>query len=174
MKNHHQTQSLSEEKEKAQEFHSKRFLKMSWQARENEKEDKNILILFGIEGALTLIVIYAIINQNPIMAITFILVGIVLYLEFQKESPLLSFSIEVDGIHVNREVYPYENIESFWIFYEPGQRKIISLHTNGDLTPYVHIPIGDENPIKIREILEKILPEEPHPIRLVDILEKYF
>lgn len=168
-----QTQT-QQESQRAQELNAKRFTKISWQAREYEKEEKNIFVLYGILFLLTLMVIYGIASESPIMAITFILIGVVLYLRFQKESPLLNITIDFDGVHVNREVYPYENIQSFWIFYEPGERKVISLHTNADLTPYVHIPIGSENPVKIRETLEKLVPEETHPIRLVDILEKYF
>jgi len=147
--------------------------RITWRAREYEHRPKNKRRVLIIGLFLSAIVIYAIATQSPIMAITFILIGIVGYLGLTREAPVLDIFIDIEGIHIGNEVYPYENIRSFWVFYEPGERKCISIHTNGDLTPYVHIPLGTTDPLQVRAVLLQFLPERRHPLRLVDMLEKY-
>jgi hypothetical protein len=151
------------------------FGKIAWEAREYERKPKSAT-WFAIAGiVLAGMIIYAIITQSPIMAITFILIGVVGYLFINREYPIISVVIDVDGIHVGKEMYPYENIRSFWIFYEPGEEKALSLHTNGDLTPFVRVPLGDKmSPLHLRTLLLQFLPERRHPQQLIDILEKYF
>jgi len=148
--------------------------KLSWQAREHETISYNQRSVLVTGIFLAIIILYAIITESPIMAITFILIGVVGYLAINSEAPLLQFTIDMEGVHMGREMYPYENIESFWILYEPGERKVISLHTNAELTPYVQIPLGDMDPLRVRSTLLQFIPEERHPTRLVDVLEKYF
>lgn len=146
---------------------------ISWEAKEHVPTKRNKKILILLSFFLFLIILYALLTQSPIMAITFILIGVMVYINLNHESKSLLFSLDTEGVHIGRELYPYENIYSFWIFYEPGKRKYLSLHTNGDLTPYVHIPIGDEDPLIIRKTLLQFLPEEKHSVRLIDIIEEY-
>lgn len=121
---------------------------------------------------LTAIVAYAVITNSPLMAITFILVGIVGYIHLQKEPRVLDFKITHDGIMVGKEIFEYGNIRSFWIFYEPPHTKILSLHTEGKIAPFVHIPIHQEDPVKIREELMKFVPEIEQERSMVDALER--
>lgn len=147
--------------------------RIAWQAQEYENRPKSRRWFLVLSIILIIIISYAIYTQSPLMAITFILIGIVGYLSSTQQSPILQFSIDIEGVHAGKEMYPYENIISFWIFYQPGERKYISLHTNGELTPYVHIPLANMDPLQIRSVLLQFIPEKRHPIRLVDVLEKY-
>lgn len=121
---------------------------------------------------LTAIIAYAVITDSPLMAITFILIGIVGYIHTQKEPRALDFKVAHDGIMVGKEIFEYGNVRSFWIFYEPPHTKILSLHTEGKLIPFVHIPIHQEDPVKIREELLKFLPEIEQEHSFVDTLER--
>ena len=123
---------------------------------------------------LSCIVGYALFINSPMMAITFILIGVTVYLTVGKEPKETRFAITQEGIIAGRDIYDYEVLRSFWIFYEPNARKVISIRTDTDLTPYVHIPLGDANPVHVRALLLQHLPEKKHPVRLVDILEMFF
>jgi hypothetical protein len=123
------------------------------------------LLLIGL-------VVYALISNSPIMAITFILIGIVGYLFIQKDPRTINFSITHEGITAGNEIYEFENLKSFWIFYNPPYEKKISLHSKGTFTPYIHIPIGDEDPVEIRDILIDFIPEEKQEHTIVDTIEK--
>ncbi len=142
----------------------------SWQAPEFEIMERDRKWYLYITLVLIAIIAYAVITNSPIMAITFILIGVVGYIYINKEPRQLTFLISEDGIMAGNEMYDFKNIRSFWIFYEPHDIKIISLKTGSYLVPYVHIPIEDEDPVKIREILLKYIPEEKQEHGIQEIL----
>jgi hypothetical protein len=144
----------------------------SWQAPEFEVYEKSerwyvIAALF-----IAIMVIYALFSNSPIMAITFILIGIVGYIYAQRDPNVVTFSITSKGLLANKEMYLYENIFSFWIFYEPTHTKVISLHTKASVLPFVHIPLSDEDPVKLRELLMQNIPEIKQDQSLIDTIEK--
>jgi len=144
----------------------------SWQAPEFEVYEKSrnwyiIAILF-----ILAVVVYAIFTNSPIMAVTFILIGIVGYIYSQRDPRIVTFSITSEGLLADKNFYPYENIFSFWIFYEPTHTKVISLHTKASALPFVHIPIEDEDPVKIRELLIQNIPEIKQDPSLINTIER--
>lgn len=144
----------------------------SWQAPEFEIYEKSgrwyiIAALF-----IGIMVVYALFSDSPIMAIVFILIGIVGYIYSQRNPNVVTFTITSKGISAKKEMYLYENIFSFWIFYEPTQAKVISLHTKASMLPFVHIPLGDEDPVMIREMLLENIPEIKQDPNLIDTIEK--
>ncbi|MFC1609267.1 hypothetical protein ACFL3M_03710, partial [Patescibacteria group bacterium] len=138
---------------------------------EHYPKERNWYIAVGL--ILSAIIIYAIIINAPIMAITFILIGIVGYLYLEKEPGIIKFQITHDGVIAGKEIYEFETIDSFWIFYNK-QSQMISLHTDSWLLPYIHIPIHDQDPAKIRKILIDFIPEAKHEPNIIDIIERVF
>ncbi len=145
---------------------------LHWQGPEYEVYQKDGRWYLIATSILAAIVTYAVITNSPIMAITFILIGIVGYIHLQKDPRVLDFKITYDGIIAGNELYEYDNVESFWIFYEPPHTKILSLRSNGKLVPYVHIPIHQENPVEIREELIKFIPEVKQEPSIIDTIER--
>jgi len=145
---------------------------LSWDAPEFEVYEKSTrwYLIAGI--FVVIMAIWGLVTDSPIMSITFILIGIVGYIQLQRDPTIRTFSITTTGLLVGKELYPYENITSFWIFYDPPHMKIISLHTTAKFLPFVHIPLGTEEPAAIHEALTPYVPEiEQHP-SIVDTLEK--
>lgn len=158
------------------EIESSQFGKMiyAWEAPEFEVYEKSSRwYLFG--GIFILaFVIYALITSSPIMAITFILIGIVAYMQLQSEPKMFTFGITTKGILIGSEYYPYENISSFWIFYDPPHTRTVSLHMKSGVFPYVHVPFDDdEDPTEIRAALIKFLSEIEQQPNMVDALERF-
>lgn len=122
---------------------------------------------------LALLITYALYSNSPIMAITFILIGIVGYLYLQKEPQTVNFSITTEGIVANKEIYEFDNLKSFWIFYNPPQEKLLSLRSKNTFVPYIHIPIGNEDPVKIRQIIIDFIPEIKQDHNIVDTAERF-
>jgi hypothetical protein len=153
------------------EKHSKDVL-ISWQAPEFEIFERDRKWYLYISFALILIVAYAIFTNGLIMAITFILIGMVGYIYIHKTPRIMDFMITKDGVIAGREIYDFENIKSFWIFYEEDGLRVISLHTESYLAPYIHIPIHDQNPEEIRKILLEYIQEEEHRPGAIDTLDR--
>jgi hypothetical protein len=143
-----------------------------WQAPEFEVYEKSNRWYLTIVLILAAIVIYAVATNSVIMAITFILIGIVGYIYLQKDPRNLTFAITPDGVIVGNEIYDFEDMESFWIFYDPPHEKILSLHMKGRMLPFIHIPINKENPVEIRHILLDYVPEVKQEHTLVDAVER--
>jgi len=124
-------------------------------------------------GILLVIIVYALITNSILMAITFILIGMLGYIYAEREPRTIQMEINPDGIKVDNYFYEFDDIRSFWIFYEVEEGlKILSLHSKKTFLPYIHIPIGNANPIKIRETLLQYLPEIKQELSILDRLEK--
>ena len=145
----------------------------SWQAPEYEHFEKHPKWYWVMGGILLAIVVYALVTNSILMAITFILIGMLGYIYAEREPRIIEMEINPDGIKVDNYFYDYDDVRSFWIFYEVEEGfKILSLHSKKTFLPHVHIPIGDANPIKIRETLLSYLPEIRQELTILDRLEK--
>jgi preprotein translocase subunit Sss1 len=144
----------------------------SWRAPEFEVYEKSSrwYIIAGL--FIIAMVAYALFTNGPIMAITFILIGIVGYIHLQKDPRVITFSITTKGVIADKEMYLYENINSFWIFYDPNHTKTISLHTKASMLPFIHIPLADEDPVHLRELLMRNIPEIKQDPGLIDAIER--
>lgn len=143
-----------------------------WQGPEYEVYSRDRIWYLITTLILIAIIAYMLITDSPIAAITFILIGIVGYIHLQKKPRVLDFTISRDGVSAGNEIYEFDQIKSFWIFYEPPHTRILSLHTKGSMVPYVHFPIHQEDPSKIRKALVKSIPEKKQSFTVVDMLER--
>jgi hypothetical protein len=116
---------------------------------------------------------YALITNSPLMAITFILVGVVLFLLQSHEPRVLRYALTEQGVSVGKNFYRYDNIHSFHIYQEPPFEETLSLHVNGALLSHVHITFPIDEFALIRQTLRQHVPEEPHDPSMVDTIEKF-
>ncbi len=140
-----------------------------WQALEYESLERGkkwyavaILVFVAVIG-------WAIYTKSIVMAIVFLLAGIIGYVQLKKEPRIMDFMITSNGIVAGKEIYVFDNLTSFWIFYEPEGLKTISLHTKSSFTPYVQIPLDGEDPVEIRKILLDYIPEEKHELGIAEV-----
>jgi hypothetical protein len=145
---------------------------LRWRAPEYEKYEKGRKWYLYVALILSAIIAYAVYTDSPIMAITFVLIGVVGYIFLNRDPQTIDFAVTRDGIIAGKEMYDFDSIKSFWIFYEPHNIKVISLHTKSMLLPYVHIPIHDEDPVEIRRVLLEYIPEAKQDPSLVDTFER--
>lgn len=110
---------------------------------------------------------------NVITTVFFALLGAVLLLNTKKRSETGSFEVGPLGVKVERRLYGFREIKSFWIEYEPTLGiKELSLQLKKWYMPYIKIPIGDQNPVQIRSALLEFLPEVEHQDTFVEILSR--
>lgn len=143
-----------------------------WRAPEYEVFERDKKWYMVVTLILVGIIAWALYSNSPVMAITFILIGIVGYLRINQEPRTIDFMITTEGVTAGKEIYEYDNLESFWIFYEPEGLKSACLHTKSGIMPYVHIPIHEEDPVHIRQLLLEFLPEEKKEPGLVETMER--
>lgn len=143
-----------------------------WQAPEYESYDRDKRWYAVMTLGLIAIITYAFFTNSPIMAITFILIGMIEYLYISRKPQMLDFIITERGIIIENEIYEFEQINSFWIFYDPEIIKSLSLHTKSSIMPYLQIPLHNEDPDEIHKILTQYIPEIKQNYRLRDSINR--
>jgi len=133
---------------------------MSWQAPEfiyYEKSRRWYIIAVLIFAAL---IAYAIYSRSFLMAITFVVAGGIFYYFAQKKPAQLDIAITDEGIQYHDRFFGYEDINGFWITYEPPDIKMVTFSTKYLMIPKLSIILTDQDPVKLRKILIEELPED--------------
>jgi hypothetical protein len=145
---------------------------LQWQGPEYENYPKDRRWYITASLVLAAIIAYALITNSPLMAITFILIGIVGFTYLEKDPAVFTYSINEHGIIAERDIYDFEDIKSFWIFYKEPHQRILSLHSAGLLIPYVHIPIHQIDSEEVRQLLLQFIPEKRQQPSAIDTMER--
>jgi len=125
--------------------------------------------------AITFVLIglaYIYFQKNILTAVFFFLVSLVILIFAFKEKRVIFWEITRHGATIDRSFFPYRELKSFWTEYQPGYIKEISLKSRKWYRGYLKIPLREENPLKIREILLQYLPEERHEDTIVETISR--
>ena len=146
---------------------------LAWEAPEHEPFELGPRSRIIGTFLLIAIIAYALITNSPLMAITFILAGVVIFLLQSHTPEILRYSITDQGIYVGKRFYRHDNIHSFHLYQETILENILSLHVNGALLSHIHVNFPEEEFVLIRQTLRQYIPEEPHDPSMVDTIEKF-
>lgn len=122
------------------------------------------LFMVGIIG-------YAVYSESITMAVVFILLAATFMMTSKQKPRMMKVTISKLGIEYNKEFYHYHNINSFWIVYHPAYVRSLYLRIGGKSFKYVKIELNHQNPVEVRELLSKEIPEiegaEERPIDII-------
>lgn len=145
---------------------------LEWMAPEFERNESNALILLLLGAALALGGIITAFFKNFLFAVfLFVAGGLVISYAFKNPRQVL-FAVTPRGIKIGGRLYEFEDLHSFWIFYDPPLFKELSLRSKKSMMPMIRLPLGELDPLRMREILLRFLPEEKQEAQLVDIISK--
>lgn len=126
--------------------------------------------------ALTVIALFAgagilfFFKQDAVLEIFLMLSAFVLLLQANKKPEITEIWIGRKGVSVGSKLYQYKELRSFWIDYNPHGIKELSLQSIKWYVPYIKIPLEQEDPLKIRDLMISFVPEKMHEQSLADIL----
>lgn len=106
------------------------------------------------------LIVWAIYTVNFLFAVLVVLAAIILLVRHSEMPAQLMVSIFEDGIQVGEGFYPYQDLKSFWIIYEPPEVGSLYFDFKNSWRPRLPIPLEEENPIEVRRILLKYLEED--------------
>lgn len=110
-------------------------------------------------------------QRNIITTVFFGLLGVMILVQARRKPTTGQVKIGASGIKINDQTHEYRDLKSFWVDYQPYQGiKELSLQSKRWYMPYIKIPIGDQNPVKIRAILIQYIPEVEHQETLADAI----
>ncbi len=115
---------------------------------------------FMAAGILTLcLVAYALYTGSATMAIVFIVLAGVYILAHNQEPKIISVKVTQLGVFVGDVFYPYNMIQAFWIVYHPPMVQTLNLRLAGKAITKVTIQLDQQNPVEVRTLLAKEVPE---------------
>lgn len=144
----------------------------TWEAAEFENREKPrswYLTLAAVAGALMALALW---RQDYFAAALLAIAAGVVWLFAKQEPRLLRFAITSRGVQAGPRLYLFDDLISFWIFYDPPHRKELSLRSKHLLMPYVRMALGDADPVALREHLLRFLPELKHQESVVDAFSR--
>ncbi|HCA67211.1 MAG: hypothetical protein UW39_C0033G0005 [Parcubacteria group bacterium GW2011_GWC2_44_17] len=132
----------------------------SWSVSEYEKHERSLAwyIAAGVLGFA--LFVWAIFTFNYLFALIIVLFSAIVYLRATSDPNIVKFLITTKGVRIGRREYQYKDIDRFWIIYDPPDVKKLYLAFKRSLAPRVMVPLKNQNPVKIREILLDFLFED--------------
>lgn len=127
--------------------------------------------LLWLLGALAVITI-SVIFKNILFAILILLTAIAVLLQSQRTPKIITCAITSRGVRIGERQYKFDDIESFWIIYEPPHTKVLLLSSKQMLNPQIAVEIAQENPVRIRQALLQFLPEKEQRPSFIDWLTR--
>lgn len=136
-----------------------------WKAQERTPLGKNWQI--GTLVFLILSLIFFLWHKNYFGSILILIIFLIFFLP--KKEKETYFSILNGGVRRADELFPYKNLESFWIFDEANE---LYLKTKDSYLPYIVLPLNKESIEEIREVLSSFLPEKEAERNIFDVISR--
>ncbi len=134
---------------------------IEWEFPEFVKYNRGITWYISVSIIGILLLIYSIITGNFLFASIIIMLAFIYFYSTLYDPLPVRFVIAEEGILLGHTFYYYDNIKNFWIVYKPKEG-IANLYFSfkNPLKPNLTIPLQDQNPIKVRQVLLNFLSED--------------
>ncbi|MDP3954385.1 MAG: hypothetical protein Q8Q06_03125 [bacterium] len=145
---------------------------ISWSGpmHSHEPDMKFVIGSSLVMGAIA--VLFLLFQRSVVTTIFFALLGLMLFAQSRKRPEEGRFEVSLAGIKVNNEFHLMKDVKSFWLEYQPNGIKELSLQLKKWYSPYLKIPIGEQNPLHIRTLLVQFIPEEEHEDTVIEIVQR--
>ncbi|MDP2586383.1 MAG: hypothetical protein Q8P32_01250 [Candidatus Komeilibacteria bacterium] len=138
---------------------SKQDLLMSWQFPEYLKPERGKVWYFWFFTIVVLLLVYSMVTINFLFAIIVIMGTIITLMRSKYHPNAVDFAITKDGLMVEGKFYAYDLIKDFYIIYKPKEIKNLYFEFKSLVRPRIIIPLEDQNPLAVRDLLKQYLDE---------------
>lgn len=163
---------IVEKKPETPEVTPTRQSQLQWQApsfRYNPQKRYIALVVIALVAGAGALLFY---GQDMFLAIFLGLSALVLILYAVKKPNLLQIGVDQIGVLIDDKMYYYKELKSFWIDYTPDGPKELSLETKKWYLPYIKVSIENKDPLELRSLMIKFVPERVHEPSLIDFIAR--
>ena len=107
---------------------------------------------------IIVLLVYSIVTINFLFAIIILMFTFIGIFQYYQQPHKIPVKITDAGVLIGRRFYTFKELASFWFVYEPPMVKNLYLDFQSGKRSLM-IPLGDINPLKVRELLEQTLQE---------------
>lgn len=115
----------------------------------------------GMAVFFSAIVALNIVLQLYMSAVVIVLLAILVFANATRKPKSIQIAFLAGGLSIGENFYPWSEFENFWILYEPPGLKKLFFKRHGRLLNELSLELADQNPLKIRDMLLPLLPEDP-------------
>lgn len=139
--------------------------RLEWSALEYEEKDRSTDWFWALGIIVVTSSMAAIIFENYFFAVLLILGGVLLGIFAVKKPAMISYELNNQGLQIRTELFPYENIQSFWVQLDRNeeieQKSTLFIKSERFFAPIISIPIDHNRAEDIRSIfISKNIPKE--------------
>lgn len=145
---------------------------IKWEAPDFEHSQSSPVLLLILGVLLGVGAIGLLFFKNFLFSIFLLIAGGLVVSHAYRIPRQINFSITSRGITIGGRLYTFEDLHSFWIFYDPPLFKELSLRSRKTFMPIIRAPLGELDPIRLRNILLRFLREEKDEMSAVDVIAK--
>lgn len=135
-----------------------------WEAHEYVFQEKTSDWYWAVGIVVVSVAVLVIIFGNLLLALLILLSGFVLALFASKKPDLVRFEVSKKGIMIDKTLYPYGTLDSFWVEDNDhlGFHSKLLIKSQKVVMPLIVIPLEGTNPEEVRDFLLDHLLEEHH------------
>ena len=131
-----------------------------WEVNEYERHDRSrgwyvFMAVLGIS-----LLLYALLKQNFLFALIVVLFAMILFLQSHQTAPKVVVRVTDRGVGIQHRFYTYNELDNFFIIYQPPEVKVLFIDTKTALRPRLRLPLLDNDPNDLRFTLRQYLPED--------------
>lgn len=131
-----------------------------WEFPEFVKHERGKVWYITFTIVFLALLVYSYFSDNLLFAVILVIFAF-LYLRLGKEDPqTMEAAITEDGVFMGAKFIPYEEFDSFYIIYYPPEIKNLYLQPKSMIKNRIAIPLENQNPVHIRELLLQYLDED--------------
>ena len=134
---------------------------MEWEFPEFNKYElsRTWLIVMAIIGAG--LIIFSLITSNYLLLLIIAIFVLIYIIRHRREPKIMDCMIFEDGMQLGENTfYEWNDIDKFWIIYEPPEVKSLYLSFKIGLRPEMAISLENQNPVEIRGLLKQFIQED--------------
>lgn len=134
---------------------------ISWTAPEFEKHERTKGWYIAAVTIAALMLLFAFFTVNFLFAVIIIVVALIIILHEGREPERVKIAITDEGVIIGKRFFDYDDLKDFSIVYKPRIGvKHLYFEFKNIVKPRLSIPLGNMNPLPIRENLLKYLEED--------------
>ncbi len=145
---------------------------IEWQTYEYEHYEKTPDWYWALGIIALSLVVVAFIFKNFLFAVIVIIGAFTIAIYASRHPEIVDVILSPRGVKIKNRVFPYQNIKSFWIEYDPPHRKELIIESDRLALPKINIHLEDVDPLLVRNFLKQFIREKRHEDSFTDTLFK--
>ena len=132
-----------------------------WRAPEYPEVERGPQWMAIAGGCAVMMIIFSIWQSTYAFSVVVLLLAGIYFLTHNHKPKEIEIALTTNGILADGRFFPYTNIESFWVIFEPDDNvKKLGLHMKSGMIREIQYELAQQDPTQVRSFLATYIPEQ--------------